>query len=1438
MKCRKKNRVARALLAGIVAASLALSPVMPAASVAFAAGQDKQVVAPGSAAAVAEEPADGAASDAAVEESAQNAPEGASQDASADVSEQTADADVAATDAGDAQAAGAERAAQQEAPAARSSVPAPPSSSVTSGCFLYSAPNKRYTTLADAIAAAQEGDTIYVVSDNLNAGTRSVQVDKSITITSASAARTVQCRYNFAYTQGAGTLTLENITFATLNDSIVWNKRRAPLFTLSGGNLMLGEAATITYSALHKMLQPMSDNGLTGPVRVGANSTFTMVDGASLIANSSTNIDANKSNPVCGAAVYVEDGGTMDMQGGSITGYAPFTRNLQGAAIYNKGTLTMRGSSSISDGKATAGGAVYNAGTMTLEDAASITNCKADEGGAIYNAEGGSLTLAKGASIAQCIATSGAGGGIWSRGQVELVQSAISGCSAERGGAIYLSAGAPLSMTDASITNNTAETAGSAICAENGNALTFAGTTKITDNTVSKTSEAARDAATDCAVAVMERNRPSTLSLEGQVVVRSNTGKGGVDANLSAGFSIIVAKKLNAASYIGIHDGGSDAYKIGGQVASIAPDAEATMEQAQLFRADGGNSTTGLDGNRVLWAGMCRIQWDAGSSQLISGGWKYYASLQAALDDIQANKQEKTIEMLVDHYEIRESKTFYTYKVPQGKYVRITTSSASEFANKTCTFSFPHLNLYGASGNTSKDAYCIFNVAYGAQLTLDGRNGTDGANHNGLIFDGGVSTTASEMKLSDAKQRAVIKNKGRCIVDDVTFRGFNSRCDSNSNRVYGLITSYAETSGNTDTSERYLELAGTTLIEHVKMYGGAVHEIAGGVGIFGGGFKIGSDVMIRDCYGPTGGLSVGEGAVGTFAGTIQGCSTLGDSDDTALSNQGGGGIFMSNDKPKVTGDTTLTIEGGRILDCVGNTDTFNVTAAAGGLYNYGGALKIHGITITGCSTNSDNKNAGGAMAFNTEKASNASISMDGLCTIKDNTTRGGVSCNLNLSSDTSAAYKTLYINVTGDMDPNSEVHVWAQYGGVATSSEARNSADKPFAYADGGDASKLTNLNTFVNDLHDDLHGVASYRTWTSNLNQSSPYPAAIIWNTHTTVKATKRVAVDDGAQVNRRFSFKATSSAQGFKGKVFSQDGTVLDELVTAYPDGHETADSTFTLGDGDYVLFDNIPVESGNFDLSQITITETDAQAGLSADPTVLYACDITEASGLGDVSTTGAPSWSRPAGVTQACDVVFTNTMRNASLKIGKTVTGDFADPTKAFTFHLTLHVPEGLTAPAQGYGATLYAADGSATTTRHAFTPDADGSFTLSDGQYLLFDGLPVGTTYDLSEDAADGYAASATVATLAQDGSDAITAIPAGVAGTGLRFKAADVDVARIAFAESGAPNTVQVTNAMPNAIPTGIGEGGTSWGIWIAASAVLAVGAAGVVLIRRRRMQA
>jgi len=109
-------------------------------------------------------------------------------------------------------------------------------------------------------------------------------------------------------------------------------------------------------------------------------------------------------------------------------------------------------------------------------------------------------------------------------------------------------------------------------------------------------------------------------------------------------------------------------------------------------------------------------------------------------------------------------------------------------------------------------------------------------------------------------------------------------------------------------------------------------------------------------------------------------------------------------------------------------------------------------------------------------------------------------------------------------------------------------------------------------------------------------------------------------------------------------------------------------------------------------------------------------------------------------EKADPVFTNQYRKTTeLEVSKEVEGDYADTTKDFNFVITMvKSPLETTADASiKYTGKVYDKDG-ALSPEVAFDVEHDGmnltgTFKLKHGQYIVFEGLPAGTTYTLSED---------------------------------------------------------------------------------------------------------
>lgn len=405
-----------------------------------------------------------------------------------------------------------------------------------------------------------------------------------------------------------------------------------------------------------------------------------------------------------------------------------------------------------------------------------------------------------------------------------------------------------------------------------------------------------------------------------------------------------------------------------------------------------------------------------------------------------------------------------------------------------------------------------------------------------------------------------------------------------------------------------------------------------------------------------------------------------------------------------------------------------------------------------------------------------------------------------------------------------------------------------------GDARRIANLNTLVNDYDSSLRAVAAPADFVPYLHDynstgympnrslwstafspgytmTSPYgSAAIIWglNNNGTLKVTKQLAVEDGAPygVDREFTFTAkTSTTDGsdvvsYTGVIYNADGTSANTYVTATPEGAE-----FKLKAGQYLLFSGLPTGgAGETQTSLITVSETDDSSTVGPDPTRAYATTVEEANGWGSTDTddSGAASWTGfPTYYEKTDEVTFTNTLRMGSLSVKKTVTDvseDIVSP--SFDFTLTVTLPTGVSANvSDAHTASLAQAGGTASTGATPkvveVEPEIDavgpnGTLTyktsVTGGSVLTVPNLPVGSTYTFSEGASGGYRATAVIHTLDTAGDDARDT-KAGVTGQGLSVSYAgspsadtgETDKARIAYAGPDAadatPNIVDLTNA-------------------------------------------
>ena len=207
------------------------------------------------------------------------------------------------------------------------------------------------------------------------------------------------------------------------------------------------------------------------------------------------------------------------------------------------------------------------------------------------------------------------------------------------------------------------------------------------------------------------------------------------------------------------------------------------------------------------------------------------------------------------------------------------------------------------------------------------------------------------------------------------------------------------------------------------------------------------------------------------------------------------------------------------------------------------------------------------------------------------------------------------------------------------------------------------------------------------------------------TIKATK--TLDNDAPGSVQFSFKLESTD--------GKDTRTIPNATNA-PDGRIKFDLTYDK-EGTYI-----------YKLSEVKGTDT----GIVYDETVYYVkvevklVDKTynaEVSYFKDEACTVSPTTDLPT---------FNNTTKTGSLIISKVVAGNAADKNKEFTFTLTLSENGEIMPGEVEYGGFTF--------------EDGKYTFKLKNGGDEIFTGLPVGTTYTITESDNSGYTVSAEVST--------------------------------------------------------------------------------------------
>ncbi|NNC74223.1 MAG: hypothetical protein HKN93_01805 [Acidimicrobiia bacterium] len=229
---------------------------------------------------------------------------------------------------------------------------------------------------------------------------------------------------------------------------------------------------------------PCSEGGIRaaiteglGPYTFDCDGPTTIIAGREIVIDADVTLDGEGMLTVDGNGAHrvfsVPDGVTAELIGFTVTNGRETDEH--GAGIRNEGTLTLRNTivSGSSAGRDTGcrttdpnllcseGGGIWNAGTLTLMDS-TVSGNSAPFGGGIANRQG-SLTVidsdvlansAEGCRGAAAVLCSG-GGGIWNSAALTMINSTVSGSTADWGAGIYTRAGAP-TLTNSTVSGNAA----------------------------------------------------------------------------------------------------------------------------------------------------------------------------------------------------------------------------------------------------------------------------------------------------------------------------------------------------------------------------------------------------------------------------------------------------------------------------------------------------------------------------------------------------------------------------------------------------------------------------------------------------------------------------------------------------------------------------------------------------------------------------------------------------------------------------------------------------------------------------------------------------------------------------------------------------------------------------------------------------------------------
>ena len=136
-----------------------------------------------------------------------------------------------------------------------------------------------------------------------------------------------------------------------------------------GSAITIGDGVTVTLDLNGHTLSHNIQSGMGRIIAIDAGGTLTINDASGDNSGKIMGGTLLIGLEVDGAGIY--NNGTLTINGGSITGNSG---ESQGGGIYNNGTLTINGGSIYGNSAGTSGGGIYNKGTLYMSGNPSITN--------------------------------------------------------------------------------------------------------------------------------------------------------------------------------------------------------------------------------------------------------------------------------------------------------------------------------------------------------------------------------------------------------------------------------------------------------------------------------------------------------------------------------------------------------------------------------------------------------------------------------------------------------------------------------------------------------------------------------------------------------------------------------------------------------------------------------------------------------------------------------------------------------------------------------------------------------------------------------------------------------------------------------------------------------------------------------------------------------